>query len=118
LRGVFLAYRHQPRHFGLGNGDLAPPPVGQRQIGDDIIAGFLVVLLLRRMQHREALSKTVKKEARREKVSPALSEKKKAASAVDTIRAWLCRQTCQRKVAALLGSPHYTIGFAERERSE
>jgi len=25
----FIAQRHQPRHFGLGNGDLAPPPSRQ-----------------------------------------------------------------------------------------
>ena len=35
FRGAeFIAQRHQPRHFGLGDGDLAPPPVGERNIGN------------------------------------------------------------------------------------
>ncbi len=33
-RAEFIAQRHQPRHFGLGNGDLAPPPVGERNVGN------------------------------------------------------------------------------------
>src|SRR4029077_15766151 len=34
---VFLAQRHQPRHFRLGYGDLASAPIGEGDIGDLVV---------------------------------------------------------------------------------
>jgi hypothetical protein len=36
-RAEFIPQRHQPRHFGLGNGDLAPSPIGKRNVGDLVV---------------------------------------------------------------------------------
>ena len=36
-RAELLAQRHQPRHLGLGDGDLAPPPIGQRNVGNLVV---------------------------------------------------------------------------------
>ncbi len=36
-RAEFVAQRHQPRHFGLGDGDLAPPPIGERNVGNLVV---------------------------------------------------------------------------------
>src|SRR5699024_12050867 len=37
LAGEFFTNRYQAGHFGLGNGDFAPAPVGQADVGDDVI---------------------------------------------------------------------------------
>ncbi len=37
----FLAQRHQPRHLGLGDRDLAPAPAGEGDIGDLVIGEFV-----------------------------------------------------------------------------
>ena len=37
---VFLAQRHQPGHFRLGEGDLLAPPIGERHVGDLAVGGF------------------------------------------------------------------------------
>ena len=40
FRGAeFIAQRHQARHFGLGDRNLAPPPIGERNIGNLKIGG-------------------------------------------------------------------------------
>ena len=39
LRSEFLADSHQARHFGFGNGDFRPAPLGQADILDNIILG-------------------------------------------------------------------------------
>ena len=36
-RAEFVAQRHQPRHLGLGDRDLAPAPIGERDIGDLVV---------------------------------------------------------------------------------
>ena len=36
-RAELLAQRHQPRHLGLGDRDLAPPPIGERDVGDLVV---------------------------------------------------------------------------------
>jgi hypothetical protein len=37
--GEFLANRHQARHFGFGNFQFLAAPVGERQVGNDVIGG-------------------------------------------------------------------------------
>jgi hypothetical protein len=39
LRAVLAAQRHQTRHLGLGDGDLAPAPAGERDIGNLVVGG-------------------------------------------------------------------------------
>jgi hypothetical protein len=39
LRTVFLAQRHQARHFGFGDIELLAAEIGQLDIGDNIIIG-------------------------------------------------------------------------------
>jgi hypothetical protein len=39
--GIFFADRHQPRHFGFGNGDFLAPPPGKGKVGNDVIVGGL-----------------------------------------------------------------------------
>ena len=36
-RAKFVAQRHQPRHLGLGDRNLAPPPIGERNIGNLVV---------------------------------------------------------------------------------
>ena len=38
--GIFRPRRHQPRHLGLGDGDLFSPEGGKPHIGDGVIGGF------------------------------------------------------------------------------
>jgi hypothetical protein len=37
--GEFLADRHQARHFGFGDLDFLVAPVGQLDVGDDVVLG-------------------------------------------------------------------------------
>ena len=37
LRAVFVAQSHQAGHLGLGDGDLAPPPIGERNVGNLVV---------------------------------------------------------------------------------
>ena len=39
-RAELVAQRHQPRHLGLGDRDLAPAPIGERDIGDLVVGEF------------------------------------------------------------------------------
>ena len=36
-RAELLAQGHQPRHLGLGDRDFAPPPIGERDVGDLVV---------------------------------------------------------------------------------
>ena len=36
-RAELLAQGHQPRHLGLGDRDLPPPPIGERNVGDLVV---------------------------------------------------------------------------------
>ena len=38
--GEFLADRHQAGHFGFGDADFLAAPVGQGQVGDDVVVEF------------------------------------------------------------------------------
>ena len=40
LGAIFLARRHQAGHFGLGDGDLFAAPGRERDVLDDVVAGF------------------------------------------------------------------------------
>jgi hypothetical protein len=42
----FLADRHQARHFGFGDLDFLVAPVGQLDVGDDVVLGGLVVMAM------------------------------------------------------------------------
>ena len=46
LVGIFLAQRHQARHFGFGNGDFIAAVFGQRNVLDDVIGEFGHVMFL------------------------------------------------------------------------
>ena len=56
LGAVLLARRHQARHLGLRDGELAPAPFGEADVLDDVIGGggfgfwaaVMIVLLVRR----------------------------------------------------------------------
>jgi hypothetical protein len=37
--GVFLADRHQARHFGFGNADFLLAPRGEADVGNEVILG-------------------------------------------------------------------------------
>jgi hypothetical protein len=37
--GVLLADRHEPGHFGLGDGDFLATPVGERKVSDFVVGG-------------------------------------------------------------------------------
>ena len=39
LRPIFLARRHQARHFGLGDGDFLAAPIGEADVLDHVIGG-------------------------------------------------------------------------------
>ena len=47
VRRVLAANGHQAGHFVLGNGDFLAAPVGQGQIGDDVIVAVRVRLAFR-----------------------------------------------------------------------
>ena len=44
-RAELVAQRHQPRHLGLGDRDLAPPPIGEPDIGN-LVVGWTQAFVL------------------------------------------------------------------------